>query len=649
MNSTVVQAPATISLLKLVELMNDARVSCVVLVEERIDNQEQFKIPVGLMTEADIIKFQALDLDWNLEAQTAMNTPLFCLKPNDTLLAAHLLMQQSNIHRIPIVGDRGELLGIITPTSILQAINPIDLLELVDLLRQRINHLEAEKLQLLQTQNTKLEEKIQERTDALKQANQQLQAEIQERSLIEAKMALQSSLLDQVKNAIIATDLEGTIIYWNHYAQTLYQWTAEDALGNNIIDFFVPLDQQDLAEEIVNEVIKKGYWEGEFTTSRKDGSTLPIHVFDTLIRDQGENPIGLVGISFDISERKKAEQQLHQQVQRERLFYQTALHIRQSLNLKDILNNAVVDIREILHCDRVLVYEFDAVFNGIIMAESVGEGWNSSLGMYLEDTCFRSGSASHYLQGKKTAIDNIETANLTECYRQFLHKFQVKANLVVPILIQDHNRENENYLWGLLIAHQCSSPRNWHSNELELLDKIAVQLSIGIQQSQLYQTSAIEIQERQKIEQELRLLNQQLETRILDRTAKLERQERKSRLFAEIALKIRQSLDIDQILPTTVTEVQKILGCDRLLIYRVFANGTGRTIAESVLPGWDSILNFDFPEEVFPLEYQQLYSNRTVKAIADIYQNYQDVTPCLIEFLQQWNIKAKLIVSDYSK
>jgi PAS domain S-box-containing protein len=644
MTSKVVQAPVTISLLKLAELINSAQVSCVVLVEEKICNQELLKIPVGLLTEGDILKFQALGLDWNLEAKTVMSTPLFCLKPNDTLLAAHLLMQKYHINRIPIIGDRGELRGIITPTSILQGINPIDLLELVDVLRQQVNHLEVEKLQLLQTQNTKLEEKIQERTDALKQANQKLQDDIQERNLIEAKMALQASLLDQVQNAIIATDLEGTIIYWNQYAQTLYQWKAEDALGNNVINFFVPVDQQNLAEEIVYEVINKGYWEGEFTTSRKDGSILPIHVFDTLIRDQAGNPIGLVGISFDISERKKAEQQLHQRIQRERLFYQTALHIRQSLNLTDILNNAVVDIRTILDCDRVLVYEFDSTFNGTIVAESVGEGWTSCLGMYLEDICFKTGGAFDYLPGKKIAIDNIETANLSECYQQLLTQLQVKSNLVVPILIPDQNREKGNFIWGLLIAHQCSCPRNWQPSELELLDEIAVQLSIGIQQSQLYQTAEMEIKERQKIEQKLRLLNQELETRILDRTAKLERQERKSRLFAEIALKIRQSLDIDQILQTTVTEVQNILGCDRVLIYRVFDNGTGKTIAESVLPGWNSILNVDFPEEVFPLEYQQLYSNRTVKAIADIYQTYQEVTPCLVEFLQEWKIKAKLIV-----
>ncbi|MBD2484347.1 PAS domain S-box protein [Planktothrix sp. FACHB-1365] len=644
MTKNVVQAPTTISLLELAELMSAAQVSCIVLVEEKICNEESLNIPVGLLTEGDILRFQALGLNWNLEAQVVMSCPVFCLHPHDSLLGAHVLMQQRYINRIPIVGDRGELIGIITPSSILKAINPLDLLQMVDVLKQKVNQLEADKLKLLQSQNTKLEEKIHKRTEALRIANQKLQSEIKNRSLIEAKIAFQASLLDQVRNAIIATDFQGKIIYWNQYAELLYQWKREEALGNNIINFFIPVDYKNLAEEIVKEVQHQGYWEGEFTIYRKDGSLLPIHVFDTLIRDQAGNPIGLIGISFDISERKEAEQKLQQQVQRERLFYQTALHIRQSLKLTNILNNAVVDIRAILNCDRVLVYQFDAKWNGTIVAESIAEGLTPSLGIYLEDTCFKTGKISPYFQGKKSLINNIETAEITECHKQILERFDVKANLVVPILIPNKNRENGTVLWGLLIAHQCFSPRNWYPTELELLDEIAVQLSLGIQQSQLYQAVQTELEERHKVEQELRILNQELETRIRDRTAKLERQERKSRLFAEIALKIRQSLDIEQILQTTVTEVQKILGCDRLLIYRVFSNGTGRAIAESVLPGWRSVLSVDFPEEVFPPEYQQLYDHGTVKAIADIHQTYQEVTPCLVNFLREWCVKAKLIV-----
>ncbi len=642
------------AVIEAIAILNQSQTACLLTLNSLESSQGKTCLivtennrPVGILTHRDIVRLiaQRITIE-GLTVEEVMTQPVITLKQTEfTNLSATLnLLHQHRIRHLPLVDIEGKLVGLLTHRDLRNSLEPTDLLQLVDVLQQKVTQLEAEKLQLLQSQNIKLEEKIQNRTEALKLANQRLQAEIRERSLSEAKIALQASLLDQVRNAIVATDLSGKIIYWNQYSQTLYQWTATEVLGNNIIDFLIPVDNCNLAKEIMMAVQTQGYWEGEFTLSCKDGSSLPVHIFGMLIRDQAGNPMGLVGVSFDITERKQAEQKLQQQVQRERLFYQTALHIRQSLNLTDILNNAVVHIRTILHCDRVVVYQFDALLNGMIRAESVAEGWTSILGIYLEDTCFKTGGDLHYLHGKKTIIYDLETADLTECHKQLLAQFEIKANLVVPILIQAQNRESGNFLWGLLIAHQCSAPRNWHSNELELLDEIAVQLSLGIQQSQLYQTAQTELQERQKIEQELRLMNQELETRILDRTAKLERQERKSRLFAEIALKIRQSLDINQILQTTVTEVQKILDCDRLLIYRIFSNGTGQMIAESVLPGWRSVLSVDFPEEVFPLEYQQLYRHGMVKAIADIDQTYQDVTPCLVEFLQEWGVKAKLIV-----
>jgi light-regulated signal transduction histidine kinase (bacteriophytochrome) len=124
----------------------------------------------------------------------------------------------------------------------------------------------------------------------------------------------------------------------------------------------------------------------------------------------------------------------------------------------------------------------------------------------------------------------------------------------------------------------------------------------------------------------------------------LRRQNRRSQLFAEITLKIRQSLHLEDILQTTVTEVQNILECDRVLIYRVWSNGTGRTVTESVKPGWPEILDMPFPEEVFPLEYQELYRQGKVRAIADVAQAYAELTPCMLEFLQPWCVKAKLVV-----
>jgi two-component system, OmpR family, sensor histidine kinase VicK len=124
----------------------------------------------------------------------------------------------------------------------------------------------------------------------------------------------------------------------------------------------------------------------------------------------------------------------------------------------------------------------------------------------------------------------------------------------------------------------------------------------------------------------------------------LQRQRQRVELFAEVTLKIRQSLQLKEILRTTVTEVQRILKADRVLIYQVFADGTGKAISEAVLPEYPAILGMEFPEEVFPEDYQQLYALGRVRAIANARDPKAEVAECLLEFIEQFGIKAKLIV-----
>ena len=66
----------------------------------------------------------------------------------------------------------------------------------------------------------------------------------------------------------------------------------------------------------------------------------------------------------------------------------------------------------------------------------------------------------------------------------------------------------------------------------------------------------------------------------------LQRQNLRSQLFTEITLKIRQSLQIEEILQITVKEVQKILHTDRVLIYQPLPDGSGTTVVEAVVSGW---------------------------------------------------------------
>lgn len=124
----------------------------------------------------------------------------------------------------------------------------------------------------------------------------------------------------------------------------------------------------------------------------------------------------------------------------------------------------------------------------------------------------------------------------------------------------------------------------------------------------------------------------------------LNRQHQRAQLFAEITLKIRQSLQLKEILQTTVEEVQKLLDADRVLIYQVLPDSTGKTISEAVKEPYPRILGIPFPEEVFPEDYQRLYAQGRVQAIADVHAPDSGLAECLVEFIDQWSIQSKLIV-----
>ena len=79
-----------------------------------------------------------------------------------------------------------------------------------------------------------------------------------------------------------------------------------------------------------------------------------------------------------------------------------------------------------------------------------------------------------------TAKSDIYDGSIDPCHVELLAQFQVRANLVIPIM-------HEDQFWGLLIAHHCSKPRVWRDLEIELLQQLTTHVSIALQQAQLYQ------------------------------------------------------------------------------------------------------------------------------------------------------------------
>lgn len=129
----------------------------------------------------------------------------------------------------------------------------------------------------------------------------------------EDKIRFQASLLDQVRNAVIATDFEGKIIYWNEFAEKLYQWKQDEVGGKSIIELIIPSESQEKARRVLKSIDETDHWHGIRMAKRKDGSTFPVEVILSVIRDHNENAIGSVGVSYDITERTAAEQKILEQ------------------------------------------------------------------------------------------------------------------------------------------------------------------------------------------------------------------------------------------------------------------------------------------------------------------------------------------------
>ncbi|MEH2143847.1 GAF domain-containing protein [Nostoc sp.] len=276
--------------------------------------------------------------------------------------------------------------------------------------------------------------------------------------------------------------------------------------------------------------------------------------------------------------------------------------IRQSLNEEDVIKTTVEEVRKALSTDRVLVYSFDANWSGTVIAESVVLTYPKVLRSEIEDSCFAEGYVEQYRSGRVLAINNIYEVGLADCHISLLEFFAVKANLVAPIL-------KDEQLFGLLIAHQCSRPRDWQQPEIDLFAQIAIQVGFALDHARLLQ--------------------------------RIEAERMRSQLLVDITRSIRQSLNEEDVIKTTVEKVRKALSTDRVLVYSFYANWLGIIIAESVVPGYPKVLRSKIHDPCFTQGYVEKYQSGRVVAINNIYES--DLADCHISLLESFAVKANLV------
>ena len=466
-------------------LMGEARASAILVVKG-----SQL---VGVFSEREAIQAIASNRDLaEVKISEVMQQPAIAVTQTEhqDVFTALSLLRQHQVQHLPVVDSQGQWVGLVTPASIRNVLQMDELLKSKPLLELATPPVVQAPVTttLLDLAQLMGEHRVDYVVLTAATANPAIQAPvgiILERHIIQL-WALELDLLQIPAQAVMSPSLpcfpasESILVaYWEMQQQRVQRLGISGDAGELLsvvspTSFLYSLDLNEMRSAV--EQLQRSIEHFEVEKNQKT-QNCPTDLEAQLL----ENPAELL-----------------EQLQCSQILTAMALHIRESLNLNEILQTAVNEVRRFLQTDRVIMYRFHPDFSGTVVVESVAEGWRPAVNSSIKDTCFGQNYAQAYKRGRVQVTEDIYTAGLTQCHIDILVLYDIRASLVVPILQGEH-------LWGLLCAYHCVGPRRWRQFEVELLKQLATHMAIAIQQSELYHQVQNELAERKRAEDQLKL------------------------------------------------------------------------------------------------------------------------------------------------
>lgn len=267
-----------------------------------------------------------------------------------------------------------------------------------------------------------------------------------------------------------------------------------------------------------------------------------------------------------------------------------------------LFDQAVTEAKKQLNADRVVIYGFEPDWSGSIVAEAVDPGWPRALLDKITDPCIPRKILEEYRKGRVVPTSNVQQTNYSPAHMQLLARLSVKANLVVPIISGD-------ILIGLLVAHQCSGTRAWQPSEIDFLKDLATQIGLSLSSITLAASKAAETERIQR--------------------------------WKDIIPRIRQSLEAEEILETSVSAVREALHTDRVLICRFDNLHSATIITESVAPGWTKVRGEIIKSPGKDGDIREHYHSGIVRTLDNI--DEANPTPWERVMLEMLSVKAYMI------
>lgn len=544
MTKNVISESADVSVLRLIQLMAQKRVSCVVIVEPSQSPQNPSNVnhqpttpattdsletnlvqtnlssalrPIGLVTERDIVQLQTLQLPLDrISAREVMSHPVFTVYPENSLLIAHQQMQTYRISRVVVVNQQDHLAGIVTRTSLLNLLNPIELYQLLEILQTKVIQLEQEKM--------------------TGSGESGLSKDITYRKVAEA--ALQdserryASLAAAAPVSIFRMDSEGNCTYVNDRWCEMTGLSPEAALGEGWIAALY-LDDQDRVFEAWQQSIYHAHpFQLEYRLQRPDRHITWVYGQAVAERSSTEEIIGYVGTLTDISDRKRAEQELQRQVELNQIITNFSNSFINA-TLEDIpkeIQSALNVLAELQQIDLIYVMNFSDVSQPITVLYQ----WTSTDLISIIPEFQKLSSLHHplsYFPWSRAQLKEGNFVNLSGLDalppeavidRENWQRLGIKSLLAFPLSCSGE-------LTGWLCFVNCSHEQEYSPSEMILLEQFSVAVSHALQ----YQRS----------KQLLQNYNHRLEQQIAERTEALRQSQAELQTLNQELLRSNKELE----------------------------------------------------------------------------------------------------------
>ncbi|MFM2060952.1 MAG: hypothetical protein RLZZ507_622 [Cyanobacteriota bacterium] len=466
---------------------NSRSATCILV----LDNQQL----VGLLTERDLVRLAAQQRSFRETTVCEVMTQelITCQEweAREPMRVIQLLLQH-RIRHLPILNEQDQVVGLVTQSSICSVLKPVDLLKfryVKEVMVENVIHAPPTTMVLELAQLM-----ASDHVSCVVIGDEVKPGKILPVGIITERDIIQFPTLEMNLRELSAQQVMSSPLFFVHPDDSL--WETHEAMQQRNVRRFVVANNEGYLVGILTEPSIL-----QAVDIKEQHQTIAI-LQEQVEKLESEKLDLLKRLNCDLQEQvSDRNTKLQTQNQCHQLLADIAFRIRSSLSLETILQTTVTEVRELLKVERVIIYRFYSDWSGKVTVESVETPQWSILGRIIKDQCFEQNWLDSYQNRFSQAIADIHQAELSACHIEFLTQFQIKANLVVPISVDDS-------LWGLLIAHSCTDVRPWQPDEVEFLEQLSIQVANAIQLATLLE--------------QVQRANTELEAKVAERTTALQ-------------------------------------------------------------------------------------------------------------------------------